>query len=164
MPENPPALPRVLDAIATADFIILGPGSLYTSVIPNLLVPEIVEAIAKRQVPKIYICNIMTQSGETDGYTVSDHIKAIDDACGCRLFDAVLVQKKPPSPSVLVRYAHRYSFPIPIDRQELMRMGCRVILANVMDENIKSKHVRHSSQRLGRVLIRWYSKALEVAA
>ena len=157
-PQNPPALPGVLDAIRDADLIVLGPGSLYTSIIPNLLVPEIVDAIAARDVPKIYVCNIMSQRGETDGYTVSDHVKAIHQACGQRLFETVLAQKKSPSPSVLVRYAHKYSFPIPVDRKELIRMGCRVILANVMDENIKLKHVRHSSPRLGRVLIRWFEK------
>ncbi|MEM9136547.1 MAG: gluconeogenesis factor YvcK family protein [Cyanobacteria bacterium P01_F01_bin.42] len=161
-PPNPPALPRVLDAIQEADLIVLGPGSLYTSIIPNLLVPEIVEAIVARDVPKIYVCNIMSQRGETDGYTVSDHVKAIHQACGQRVFETVLAQKKSPSPSVLVRYAHRYSFPIPVDRQELIRMGCRVILANVMDENIKLKHVRHSSPRLGRVLIRWFEKTTGV--
>lgn len=158
LPECPPALPRVIEAINEAELIVFGPGSLYTSVIPNLLVPEIVEAIAARNVPKIYICNIMSQPGETDGYSVSDHIKAIYRATGCKLFNTVLVQKIPPSPSVLVRYAHKYSFPIPIDRQELIRMGCRVILANVMDENTKLKYVRHSSPRLGRVIIRWYEK------
>ena len=162
LPKNPPALPRVLEAIQEADLIVLGPGSLYTSIIPNLLVPDIVEAIAQRDVPKIYVCNIMSQRGETDGYTVSDHVKAIQQACGQRLFDTVLAQKKSPSPSVLVRYAHKYSFPIPVDRKELVRMGCRVILANVMDENIKLKHVRHSSPRLGRVLIRWFEKTAEV--
>jgi uncharacterized cofD-like protein len=159
-PTNPPALPAVLEAIAEAEMIILGPGSLYTSVIPNLLVPEIVEAIVQRNVPKIYICNIMTQPGETDGYTVSDHVKALEDACGRRIFDAVLVQKKSPSPSVLVRYAKERSFPIPIDRNELIRTGCRVILANVMDEDLKAKFVRHSSPRLARVLIRWYGRSI----
>ncbi len=157
-PENPPALPRVLEAIREADLIVLGPGSLYTSIIPNLLVPEITKAIAEREVPKIYVCNIMSQRGETDGYTVSDHVKAIHQACGQRLFRTILAQKKSPTPSVLVRYAHKYSFPIPVDRTELIRMGCRVILANVMDENVKLKHVRHSSPRLGRVIIRWFEK------
>jgi uncharacterized cofD-like protein len=103
-PANPPALPRVIQAIKEADYIIIGPGSLYTSVIPNLLVPEIAEAIASRcrggetpPVPCIYVCNIMTQPGETQGYSVSDHIRAIDAVCGQRLFSAVLVHKKSPS-------------------------------------------------------------------
>ena len=157
-PANPPALPQVLKAIREADYIILGPGSLYTSVAPNLLVPEIVAAIARRHVPRIYICNIMSQPGETDGYTVSDHIKVLDTICGQRIFDAVLVQKKPPSPLAQERYAQEQSHPIAMDRETLLQLGCRVLLANVMDEDPETQFVRHSPQRLARVLLRWYSR------
>ena len=119
-PENPPALPKVLQAIKEADYIIIGPGSLYTSVIPNLLVPEIAEAIllrtanaiASKNIPSIYICNIMTQPGETTGYSVADHIRAIDLACGQRLFDTVLVQGKSPSGQALIKYAQENSHPV----------------------------------------------------
>ena len=104
-PANPPALPRALEALREADFIIIGPGSLYTSVIPNLLVKEIADAIANSEVPRIYVCNIMTQPGETDGYSVADHIRAIDRACGRPLFDAVVVQGKVPSAKSLIRYS-----------------------------------------------------------
>jgi uncharacterized cofD-like protein len=169
-PARPPALPSVLRAIADAEFIILGPGSLYTSVIPNLLVPEIIAAIARRKdIPRIYICNIMSQPGETTDYKVSDHIKAIDAAAGRRLFDAVLVQKQPPSTAAQRRYAADNSHPIKTDRDELLRLGCRVILANVMEEDPKTHLVRHNSERLARVLVRWYGRvegliAPEVAA
>ncbi|MCG9892859.1 MAG: YvcK family protein [Thermosynechococcaceae cyanobacterium MS004] len=163
-PSRPPALPSVLAAIQEADFIILGPGSLYTSVIPNLLVPQIVEAIARRtDIPRIYVCNIMSQPGETTGYRVSDHIKAIDAATGRRIFDAVLVQKKSPSDAAINHYAQQQSYPIPIDRQELLRMGCRVILANVMEEDLKTHVVRHSSKRLARVLLRWHGRVEKLA-
>lgn len=97
IPANPPALPAAIRAIKEADYIIIGPGSLYTSLIPNLLVPEIADAIAQTNALRIYVCNIMTQPGETEGYTVSDHIRAIDASTGGRrLFDAVLVHKKSP--------------------------------------------------------------------
>jgi uncharacterized cofD-like protein len=158
-PSRPPALPSVLKAIAEAEFIVLGPGSLYTSVIPNLLVPDIIEAIARRQdIPRIYVCNIMSQPGETTGYRVSDHIKAIDAAAGRRLFDAVLVQKQPPSVAAQDRYAYENSHSIKTDREELIRLGCRIILANVMEEDPKTHLVRHSSERLARVLMRWYGR------
>ncbi len=158
-PSRPPALPSVLKAIAEADFIILGPGSLYTSVIPNLLVPDIITAIARRKdIPRIYVCNIMSQPGETTGYRVSDHIKAIDAAAGRRLFDAVLVQKQPPSAAAQYHYSYENSHPIKTDRDELMRLGCRVILANVMEEDPKTHLVRHNSERLARVLVRWYGR------
>jgi uncharacterized cofD-like protein len=158
-PARPPALPSVLEAIAEADLIILGPGSLYTSVIPNLLVPDIVEAIAhRRDIPRIYVCNVMSQPGETTGYRVSDHVKAIYSATGRRLFDAVLVQKKVPSLSAQSRYAQGNSYPVVTDRDELMRLGCRVILANIIEEDPDTHVVRHNSQRLARVLMRWYGQ------
>jgi uncharacterized cofD-like protein len=165
-PANPPALPRVLQAIQEADYIIIGPGSLYTSVIPNLLVPEIAEAIAARckggdsqPVPCIYVCNIMTQPGETQGYTVSDHIRAIDAVCGQRLFSAVLVHKKPPSEHSLMRYAQENSHPVFLDRETVSKLGRRIVSANVMDEDEETGLVRHNPQRLAGVLLRWYSRA-----
>jgi uncharacterized cofD-like protein len=157
-PEHPPALPRVVQAIREADYIIIGPGSLYTSVIPNLLVPEIAEAIAQRKVPRIYVCNIMTQPGETQGYSVADHIQAIDEACGQRLFDAVLVQSKIPSAKALIRYAQESSNPVELDRQTVKLLGCRIVLANVMDEDERTGLVRHNSQRLAQILFRWYTR------
>lgn len=160
IPENPIALPKALQAIEEADYIIVGPGSLYTSVIPNLLVPEIADAIASRNIPRIYVCNIMTQPGETQGYTVSDHIRAIDEACGGKqLFNAVLVQRKVPSANALIRYAQENSHPVYLDRESVGQLGRRIVLANVMDEDRNTAFVRHNSQRLARVLLRWYSRA-----
>jgi uncharacterized cofD-like protein len=163
-PSNPPALPRALQAIQEADYIIIGPGSLYTSVIPNLLVPEIARAIAQRcdsglnpAVPCIYVCNVMTQPGETQGYTVSDHIRAIDAACGQKLFSAVLVHKKVPSAQSLIRYAQENSHPVFLDREAVTQLGRRIVLSNVMEED-QHGMVRHNSQRLARVLLRWYSR------
>jgi uncharacterized cofD-like protein len=156
-PANPPALPSVIKAINKADYIILGPGSLYTSVIPNLLVTEIRDAIAKSSAPKIYVCNIMTQPGETDSYTVADHIRAIDHVCGVKLFDAVLAQGRSPCPSVLSKYAREKSHPVFLDREDVKNLGRRIVIANVMEENEKTGYVRHNSDLLARVLLRWYS-------
>lgn len=158
-PANPPALPRAVKALREADFIIIGPGSLYTSVIPNLLVPEIAEAIANSQVPRIYVCNIMTQPGETDGYSVADHIRAIDRACGRPLFDAVVVQGKVPSAKSLIRYSQENSYPVVLDREAVTQLGRRIVIANVMDEDKNTGLIRHNSQRLAGMLLRWYSRA-----
>ncbi len=157
-PENPPALPAVIKAIQEADYIIIGPGSLYTSIIPNLLVPEITEAIAASTVPRIYVCNIMTQPGETEGYTVSDHIQAIDNACGKTLFDAVLVHRKVPSAQALIKYAQVNSHPVFLDREATHQLGRRIVSVNVMDEDETTNLVRHNPERLARVLLRWYSR------
>jgi len=167
LPPNPPALPKALQAIIEADCIVIGPGSLYTSVIPNLLVPEIAAAIASRRkggsknppVPCIYVCNIMTQPGETQGYTVSDHIRAIDNACGEKLFNAVLVHKIAPSARSLKRYAQENSHPVFLDREVVTKLGRKIISANVMDEDEVTGLVRHNPQRLAGVLLRWYSRA-----
>ncbi|NJK37804.1 MAG: YvcK family protein [Oscillatoriales cyanobacterium RM1_1_9] len=158
-PANPPALPRALQAIQAADLIIIGPGSLYTSLIPNLLVPEIAAAIASATVPRIYVCNVMTQPGETDHYTVADHIRAIDQACGCQLFDAVLVQGKVPSAQALIRYAQEDSYPVALDRDAIKQLGRRIVLTNVIEVDAVTGYVRHDSRRLAQVLLRWYSKA-----
>lgn len=85
-PNNPPAYPKVIQAILTADLIIIGPGSLYTSILPNLLIQDITAAIKVSHAMKIYICNLITQAGETDNYSVEDHIKAIEDHSSKRLF------------------------------------------------------------------------------
>ena len=161
-PANPPALPRAVEALREADFIIIGPGSLYTSVIPNLLVPEIAEAIAISEVPRIYVCNIMTQPGETDGYTVADHIRAIDRACGRPLFDAVVVQGKVPSAKALIRYSQENSYPVVLDREAVTQLGRRIVIANVMDEDKNTGLIRHNSQRLAGMLLRWYSRAQNI--
>ena len=156
-PANPPALPNAIRAIETADCIILGPGSLYTSVIPNLLVPEIREAIAKATVPRIYICNIMTQLGETDNYSVADHIDALDRACGQRLFDSVLVHQGSFSGRSLTTYAAEDAYPVTCDRKAIAQMGCQVVQDNIMDVNLSTGHIRHHPQRLAKTLLRWYN-------
>ena len=159
IPENPPALPAAIKAIEEADYIIIGPGSLYTSLIPNLLVREIADAIAATDIPRIYICNIMTQPGETDGYSVSDHIQAIDKACdNKKLFDAVLVHKKIPSAQALIRYAQQNAHPVFLDREAVIQLGRRIIPANILFED-ENGAVRHDPLKLAKVLLKWYSGA-----
>ncbi len=157
-PANPPALPKALMAIQEADYIVIGPGSLYTSIIPNLLVPGIREAIAQSNVPCIYVCNIMTQPGETEGYSVGDHIRVIDRVCGQKLFNAVLVQKKTPTARALIRYAQENSNPVPLDRDVISNSGRRIVLANVMYEDDQTSLVRHNSEALAKVLLKWYGR------
>ncbi|KPQ37618.1 MAG: hypothetical protein HLUCCA11_00795 [Phormidesmis priestleyi Ana] len=156
LPAAPPALPQAVEAIEEADYIVIGPGSLYTSIIPNLLVPELVDAIARCKAPRIYICNIMTEPGETQGYTVSEHIQAIDRACGQYLFDAVLIQKKMPSQIAIDRYLKEGSTPVMLDRKAVTDSGRRIVIANVMSE--VNGTVRHDPKRLAHVLFRWYER------
>lgn len=158
-PHNPPALPSALQAIQDADYIIIGPGSLYTSILPNFLVPELAAAVAQARVPRVYVCNVMTQPGETTGYTVADHIRAIDKTWPQLLFDAVLVQKRPPSNDIQLAYAQENSATVAFDREEVLKLGRQIILSHVMIEDFAKKQVRHDSNRLARVLMQWYNQA-----
>lgn len=158
-PADLPALPRALEAIAAADYIIIGPGSLFTSIIPNLLVPAIAKALAESSAYRVYVCNIMTQPGETLGYTVADHIRAIDSVYPEPLFDAVLVQRQPPSEAAVQRYARQNSQPVEIDREAVLQLGRQVILANVMEEDPQNHCVRHQPTRLAAALMRWYRRS-----
>ncbi len=156
-PEVCNPLPDVLTAIKGADLIILGPGSLYTSVIPNLLIHQVADAIASSKAKKIYVCNIMTQPGETDDYTVSDHIKALlKHAGGKRIIDAVLVNNVLPD-VISEGYAQSGSFPVVIDTEKLASLNIEVIASKLIQEN-KSGLVRHSSNRVARAIYYWYKK------
>ncbi|MEY2976476.1 MAG: gluconeogenesis factor YvcK family protein [Prochlorotrichaceae cyanobacterium] len=157
-PANPPALPSALEAIEQADYIIIGPGSLYTSVIPNLLVPELAEALHKSLAPRIYVCNIMTEPGETDGYTVSDHLRAIDRACGYCLFNTVLVQKFAPSTAACDRYLQEGSTPVILDKPSVLDLGRTIVLGSIMMEDPVTHTIRHDPKRLAQVLIRWFQQ------
>ena len=100
----------------------------------------------------------MTQPGETDGYTVSDHIKAIDNICGKKLFDAVVVHRRSPSPNALKRYAKDNSHPVYLDREQVAKLSRRVVIANVMDEDPQTGYVRHNHHKLAKILLRWYQR------
>ncbi len=158
-PEICRALPEVLIAIANADLIILGPGSLYTSVIPNLLVSGIVEAIEQSSAKKIYVCNIMTQTGETDNYTVASHVNALlNHAKGKKIIDAVLVNNSLPD-NISAGYAKNGSIPVILDNENLAPIGIEIVSQKLIQEN-KEGLVRHSSHRVARAVYCWYRKSL----
>ncbi len=151
LPEHPRALPEALAAIREADVLLLGPGSLYTSIIPNLLVDGIVEAIQASQALKIYVCNVMTQEGETEGYTVSDHIQAIFQHAAPDLFHLCLVNSSPIPREVAARYAAEGAEPLRYDADACAALGVEVVrrpVAAVVDG-----YVRHQSDALARELI-----------
>ena len=112
LPERPAALPAALQAIREADLILMGPGSLYTSVIPNLLVEGVVEAICRSEALKIYVCNIMTQEGETEGYTAADHVDALLSHGAPGLVDLCLANSAPVRPGLVEKYREEDAAPI----------------------------------------------------
>lgn len=161
-PDNCKALEDVIWAIHDADLIILGPGSLYTSVVPNLLINEIAKAVNDAKAKKIYVCNIMTQPGETDGFKVSDHIKTlINHAKYTKIMDAVLVNNDLPA-ELLAPYKDAGSVPVIVDKEEVQKMGIEVVQKNLIeDKRYEDGHdsfVRHSPGRLARVIYYWYRK------
>jgi uncharacterized cofD-like protein len=137
-PGDAKALPECVDAIGKADIIILGPGSLYTSIIPNLLVSGVVDAITQSNAVKLFICNVMTQPGETDGYSVSEHIGEIFSHVGGRLFDYCLVNSEPTLPEVLERYLKDGATPIREDEAAVRELGVEMIRAPVAGRNNRS--------------------------
>jgi uncharacterized cofD-like protein len=144
-------LPEVLEAIADADMILIGPGSLYTSIIPNLLVSGIPEAIREAQVPCVYVCNVMTQPGETDGYTAADHVRAIHAHVGAALFSHVLVNTQmPQNRALLERYAGQGSVPVAPALSELEAMGLTPVGFALMSEE---ELLRHDPMRLATAVL-----------
>ena len=162
-PANCKALEDVIQAIRNADLIILGPGSLYTSVIPNLLVKQISEEIIKSKARKIYVCNIMTQPGETDNYTVSDHLKALIQHSGSnKIVDAVLVNDYLPEKLADI-YQKSGSYPVKLDTQEVKKLGIKIVAKKLIQDS-KEGLVRHSSNRVARAVYYWFRKEQKKSA
>jgi uncharacterized cofD-like protein len=148
-PRRVRPLPGAIQAIHEADLIFMGPGSLYTSVIPNLLIPEIAEAVAKSKAPRVYIANLMTQPGETTYYALSDHLRAIRQHVRGTVMDAVVANRQALSPEVLRRYRAKGAAPVIIDRDDVARMNVQLITGNIAEEH---GVLRHNSSRLARLL------------
>jgi uncharacterized cofD-like protein len=151
VPRRVKPLPDVLQAIAKADLILMGPGSLYTSVIPNLLISGVSDAIRRSHATRIYVSNLMTQPGETVGYTAADHVRAIRNHGGDGLIDWVILNRAPFTREVALRYRAQGAYPVSADVTELERMGIRWVADDLLEQQGK---VRHNSRRLARLLLR----------
>lgn len=156
-PENCRPLPEVIEAIKDADLIILGPGSLYTSVIPNLLIKEISQEIANSNAKKIYVCNIMTQPGETDDYSVASHVNTIiSHADNNKIMEAVLINDTLPD-NLAEKYKLAGSFPVKLDTENIKATGVKIVSKKLIQDS-KEGLVRHSSNRVARAIYHWYRK------
>jgi uncharacterized cofD-like protein len=151
VPGNAEIYPAANQAILNADIVAVGPGSLYTSILANLLVPGMTDALRRSRVRKVYICNVMTQPGETEDYTASDHLKAIYSHVGPGLFDTVLVNTNLEMPADLrARYALEGRRPVTPDTGILPRLGVEVIAADLL---APGEYARHDPDRLARILL-----------
>ncbi|MDR0268888.1 YvcK family protein [Paenibacillus sp.] len=144
-PSEVEPLPEAVAAIEEADAILIGPGSLYTSILPNLLVPKLAEAVMASEAIKIFVCNVMTQPGETDGYTVSDHLQAIYDHIGKHLFDYVIVNSGDIPPQVQDKYAEKGAKPVELDYDEVTNLGYKVIADTLV---LFRTYLRHDAEKL----------------
>lgn len=150
VPAHPEPLPQALQAIAEADVITVGPGSLFTSLIPNLLVRGIPEAIAASGAVKVFICNLMTEANESLHMSASDHIMAIYAHAGHGVFNYALVNSAPVSRRMLERYAKEQAEPVVCDLPLIEALGVKCIAGNFLEE---SDVVRHATDRLARELL-----------
>ena len=149
-PTNPKPEGAALQAIDEADVIILGPGSLYTSIIPNLLTDKIADHVRASKANKIYIANVMTQPGETSGYSLADHVQAIIDHSGVGIIDTVLANDGPLPIQMVEQYSAVGSEPVVIDSKRLKEMGIRTVRATLISAD---KPAIHDPDRLGKVLM-----------
>ena len=153
--EKPKAQEEAVEAIQNAELIVFGPGSLYTSIIPNLLIPDIVSAIKKSTAHKIYVCNIMTQPGETTSYSVSDHITALlQHSKEPHLIDGVIVNDRHPE-RLLEKYRQKEQEPVQIDAENVQKLGVRLVARSLIkEENL----VRHDSKLLASAIMLWHKR------
>ncbi len=166
-PANCRPTPDTVEAILDADIIIMGPGSLYTSVISNFLVKDITKAVWQSKAKKIYVCNAMTQPGETDNYSASDHVKTIFDHARIdgiddsnkNFFDAVLVNNFIPR-NLSEKYEQAGSLPVEIDITELRKLNVEVVERNLLEDN-HDGYVRHSCTKIAKSIYYWYKKSLK---
>lgn len=141
----------VLKAIEEADYIIMGPGSLYTSIIPNLVISKVSEKIKESNAKKIYVCNVMTQHGETDNYTVSDHIVAINKHVEENIFDLVIANSREFDDSILSKYHKEKQEPVKIDQEKIKELGIKLIKNNdvgIVDNNT----IRHNADKVSELI------------
>jgi len=156
LPSDARALPEALEAIAEADGIVIGPGSLYTSILPNLLVSDVSDAIRKSRAKKVYVANIMTQPGETSGYTLADHIRAILRHGGDGLMDAVIVNGTKPPADILERYRQDGSEPVFHTGEHPEIIGIPIVSGDLLD--VSREYIRHNPHKLADLVIRTISE------
>ncbi|HEY7982457.1 MAG TPA: gluconeogenesis factor YvcK family protein [Candidatus Eremiobacteraceae bacterium] len=158
VPPGCQGLPEAIEAIESADAVVLGPGSLYTSVMPNLLVPGIAEAIVRSRGVKVYICNIMTQPGETDGMSASEHVRALVSATRLRLMDYALVNVQQPH-RLLRAYEKTHAFAVAPDFDAIASLGVTPVPGKFLSE---TEVLRHDPARLGGAIVKLINEVIGV--
>ena len=158
-PQTVQPLPETLEAIREADLIVIGPGSLYTSILPNLLVPKLGRAVCEAKAKKVYVCNLMTQAGETLNYTASDHVKAIYSHMMCQFIDTIIVNNENIPEEILARYKEELAKPVHFDFAQLYDLGLEVIQGEIM--TLENGAIRHDTNEVAKILYGILSKEVK---
>lgn len=149
-PQPIKPLPNAVRAIEAADLVVISPGSLYTSIMPNLIIPQVKESLKETKAKVVYVCNVMTQFGETTGYAASDHVQAITDHIGEGCIDAIVVHNEPIEKSIQAVYAEENAAPVIYDTERLIDMGVGIIEGDIIDHSQAT--VRHDNTKIAKLL------------
>ncbi|WP_188652245.1 gluconeogenesis factor YvcK family protein [Pontibacillus salipaludis] len=149
-PEPVQPLPEAVKAVKEADLVVIAPGSLYTSTLPNMIVSQIGDALRETQGEVVYVCNVMTQHGETTDYTASDHVQAIQDHIGEGCLHSIVVHNQIIDDEVRKMYAVEHASPVINDQDRLREMGVNVIEGDIIDQNQTS--LRHDTTKVAKLL------------
>ncbi|MEM5016121.1 YvcK family protein [Metabacillus indicus] len=149
-PETIEPLEEAIDVIRKADLILIGPGSLYTSILPNLLVPKLGDEVCKAKAKKVYICNVMTQAGETLDYTASDHVKALNDHMKCPFIDTILVNDEVIPDMMKALYAEELAKPVNYDIEALRELGLEIVHDKIV--SYENNVIRHDTVKVAKLL------------
>jgi uncharacterized cofD-like protein len=149
-PDHIEPLPEAIEAIERADLVVIAPGSLYTSILPNLIIPEIGTALQNSRGKVVYVCNVMTQYGETQGFTAADHVKAIQDHVGLHCINSIVVHNAPIEQYVRKRYEEENATPVVYDTARLLNMGLEIIEGDIIDHSKKT--LRHDTGKVAKLL------------
>jgi len=150
-PNDVLPLDEAVNAINSADAILLGPGSLYTSIIPNLLVEELRKAIIASSAKKIYICNLMTQPGETDNYTAMDHVTAIEEHVGEKFIEYIILNKDNIPNDIIEKYSLMGAIQVKNEEEQLINNGYNVIIEDLIYYN--NNYLRHDTEKLADIVL-----------
>jgi|SRR5690625_47746 len=149
-PEKVSPLPNVIREIQRADMIVISPGSLYTSILPNIIIPEIKNALIESNAETVYVCNVMTQLGETNDYMASDHIKAMFDHVGEPFIDTIIIHDSLIREDVLQKYRKEKAYPVTYDLEKLSNLGLRIIADHIIDDT--KQMIRHDTEKIAEIL------------
>lgn len=153
-PDDAAPTDSALAALAAADLILVGPGSLYTSVLPNLMIQPLADALRNAKALRVYVCNVMTQPNETDHYTAQDHLRAIVEHAGL-VIDVMVMNGRRPSESILASYAAMNQFPVAFDLDEIRTLGVTPFFGDIIAEG---NFVRHDPQALAKTIFQLYDR------